>query len=144
MLQIDYNPTPKTLRSFGLISLVLFPVLALAARYGWFIFYFTTAANAWLVWIFLALGILCGLGALIAPMSLKPIYIGMSYIGVPIGTVVLYIMLAFTYFLVITPIALIFRLIGRDAMHRKFEPAATTYWIKRVPTRDVKRYFRQF
>jgi hypothetical protein len=38
----------------------------------------------------------------------------------------------------------LFKIIGRDAMHRKFDPSAETYWIKRRPPESVKRYFRQF
>ncbi|MBX3394040.1 MAG: hypothetical protein KF841_01600 [Phycisphaerae bacterium] len=145
MMKIDFNPTARTLRIFGLIGLMLFPLLSLAATKGVIIFaMLPAAANSVLVWVMLALGAFSGIGAIAAPALLRPLFIGMSFIGIPIGAAVLYVLLAITYFLVITPISLIFKLIGRDAMQRKFEPAATTYWIKRKPMTDVKRYFRQF
>jgi hypothetical protein len=45
---------------------------------------------------------------------------------------------------VFTPIGLFFRLIGRDPLHRRFQPEADTYWVGRRPATDVRRYFRQF
>lgn len=144
-MKIDFNPTQKTLRIFGIIGLIFFPGLALAAKYNALIFAIVPeSVNPILVWVMSGLAAFCLLGAVAAPALLRPLFIGMSYIGVPIGVVVLFTLLAILYYLVITPISLIFKLIGRDAMHRKLEPAATTYWIKRTPTQDVKRYFRQF
>ncbi|MBK8267992.1 MAG: hypothetical protein IPK83_06660 [Planctomycetes bacterium] len=145
LMKIDFNPSPKTLRTFGIIGLIFFPVLAYAASRNALIFaILPESVNHVLVWFMAALGVYSMLGAVAAPSFLRPLFIGMSYIGVPIGVVVLFTLLAILYYLVITPISLIFKLIGRDAMHRKLEPAATTYWIKRTPTQDVKRYFRQF
>jgi hypothetical protein len=36
------------------------------------------------------------------------------------------------------------RLFGYDPMHRRFDPAAETYWAKRDEEATVERYFRQF
>ena len=32
-----------------------------------------------------------------------------------------------------TPVAAFMRIIGRDAMRRRFEPASRTYWVERAP-----------
>ena len=48
------------------------------------------------------------------------------------------------FFGLFAPVGLIFRLIRRDALHRKFEPEAPTYWVPRPKITDPKRYFRQF
>jgi hypothetical protein len=37
------------------------------------------------------------------------------------------------FFLVITPAALVMRLMGKDPLRRKFDPAAPSYWIERKP-----------
>lgn len=37
------------------------------------------------------------------------------------------------FFAVFTPVALVMRAIGRDAMCRRYEPAAPTYWKRRDP-----------
>jgi hypothetical protein len=41
-------------------------------------------------------------------------------------------------------LGLIFRLIGRDALCRKFDPEAPTYWLPHRQTKKVERYFQQF
>jgi hypothetical protein len=37
------------------------------------------------------------------------------------------------YFLIFTPVALVMRAAGRDALCRRFEPEARSYWIERPP-----------
>jgi len=37
------------------------------------------------------------------------------------------------FFAVFTPVALVMRVLGRDAMARAYEPAAPTYWKRREP-----------
>jgi hypothetical protein len=45
---------------------------------------------------------------------------------------------------VITPVGLIFRLLGKDPLTRRFDPRASTYWVKHEEPGNVERYFRQF
>lgn len=145
LIKIDWNPPPRTLRSFGIICLVGFPLLALMAWYRVMALALLSESAAPTVALVLSIiGGLCGLLALAMPAALKPLFIGMSIVAAPIGFVVSNTLLIVLYFLVITPISLIFRLIGRDALHRKFDRAAATYWIERNPVTDMKRYFRQF
>ena len=68
----------------------------------------------------------------------------LSAIGYPIGFVISIAIFASVYYLVVTPIGLVFKLIGRDAMNRTFDPSAETYWVPRRPPANMKRYFRQF
>jgi len=78
------------------------------------------------------------------PPALRPLYLVMSVVGWPIGMAVSVIIMFVIYFLLITPLSLIFRLIGRDALHRKPDPGAETYWIPVSDRPDAARYFRQF
>lgn len=43
------------------------------------------------------------------------------------------LMLAVVFFAVFTPVGIAMRAAGRDAMKRRFEPDAKTYWVKREP-----------
>jgi hypothetical protein len=43
------------------------------------------------------------------------------------------IVMGVIFFGVFTPVALVMRAIGRDAMARAYEPAAPTYWKRREP-----------
>ena len=78
------------------------------------------------------------------PIALKPVYLGLTLATWPIGWVVSHLALAVVYYGVITPIALVFRLIGRDAMNRRFDRDATTYWEPYDPDRGLDHYLRQF
>ena len=43
------------------------------------------------------------------------------------------IALGILFFLVITPIALLMRILGKDSLRMRLDPEAKTYWIKRDP-----------
>ncbi len=48
------------------------------------------------------------------------------------------------FYLIFTPVGLIVRLIGRDALQRRFDGQAKTYWSPLEIDIPAKRYFRQF
>jgi len=41
--------------------------------------------------------------------------------------------LAVIFYAVLSPLAMAMRLVGRDVMKRRFDPAAHTYWVERDP-----------
>jgi hypothetical protein len=53
-------------------------------------------------------------------------------------------MMAILFYLVITPVGLVFRLVGRDAMNRRFDPSLPSYWVEHRMPASLERYFRQF
>jgi len=136
LIEIDWNPGKRQLRVFGLSALAASVVLA-----GVFVLLWGLA----LVWAIaaLAIGAAILLCSLVSPRAAKIVYIALSAVGLPIGMVVSFILLAAFYFLLLTPIALVFRLIGRDSLHRRFDRAADSYWIARKPTASLDRYFHQ-
>ena len=46
------------------------------------------------------------------------------------------------FFGVITPIGILFRIIGRDSLNRRFEPQTKSYWVPHAPPDKIERYFR--
>jgi hypothetical protein len=52
--------------------------------------------------------------------------------------------MAIFYFLLLTPLGLLFRLMGRDALGRKFDSNTNSYWIARRSPEKLDRYFHQF
>jgi hypothetical protein len=62
----------------------------------------------------------------------------------PIGWTVSNLVLVLVFFGLFTPVALVFRLLGRDALQRRFQPEQDTYWTARPETTEPVRYFRQF
>jgi uncharacterized membrane protein len=136
LVEIDWNPGTRQLRVFGLSALAASVVLA-----GVFVLLWRLA----LVWAIAALaaGAAILLCSLVSPRTAKVLYVALSAVGLPIGFVVSFVLLAAFFFLLLTPIALLFRLIGRDPLHRKFDRAADSYWIARKPTASLDRYFHQ-
>jgi hypothetical protein len=44
----------------------------------------------------------------------------------------------------VTPVALLLRMLGHDAMQRRFDSSAQSYWVSRRPPDHPRRYFQQF
>jgi len=74
----------------------------------------------------------------------RPLYLGWMYLLFPIGWVMSHLVLAFVYYLIITPIGLPLRALGRDPMQRRFEPDAISYWVPHRAEQDLSQYFHQF
>jgi hypothetical protein len=116
LVEVVWKPTDRQLRQFGVTLLVALPLL------GW-LWGFDGRAIA----ILAAVGVaLAGLGFLSAP-ALKPLFLALSLITLPIGLVVGELVLALVFFGVIWPLAALFRVLGRDALQRKLEPEVLSY-----------------
>lgn len=145
MVEINWQPDEGTLRQFGWIALVGFSLVALLAWNEWLVFSFglgearTTVAAA-----FAGIGVVSALFSLVAPKANKPIFLGLTLLSYPIGFVLSYVIMGFLFFGLITPVGLIFRLIGKDPLQRRFDRAASTYWSDPRPRRGKESYFRQF
>ena len=63
--------------------------------------------------------------------------------SLPIGFVIARVVMG-VFFGVVTPIALVFRVTGRDALERTLDRGAATYWRRRSPVVDEARCYRQF
>ena len=87
---------------------------------------------------------LCGLLALAAPALLRPVYVALTAISLPIGFVLSHVIMAVFFYLIFTPLGLLFRAMGRDPLCRTIERDAKSYWVRREPVTDARRYFRQF
>jgi len=51
--------------------------------------------------------------------------------------------LAILFYLLFTPVALVFKVTGRDTLHRR-RRSQTSYWTPKAGAADVREYFRQF
>jgi hypothetical protein len=145
LVEINFNPDTKTLRQFGVIAFVGFGILAALAYYEKLIFSFGLGdARMPVVMIFVALGSIALLFSLVAPRANRFLYVGLTLLAFPIGFVLSYVIMGTLFFLIIGPIALIFRLFGKDPMHRGYDPSAATYWCAARPPRDKESYFHQY
>lgn len=128
---IDLRPDARKLRQFAAIWLLFFGVLAVRA----FVQHKPAAVG-------LAIVAFAGLIGVIAPAISRPLYVGSSLITFPIGWVVSRLLLAGIYFLVFTPVAIVFRIAGRDLLRLR-KTKSDSYWMPRESPAP-ERYFRQF
>ena len=142
MIEIDWKPKEKVLRQFGWICLPGFGLVGtiVAWRLGCF-----EGSGRWTasygIWGF---GVLCWLVGMVAPRALKWLYVGMMVVAFPIGLVVGTLLLLLLFFLIFTPLALVFKLMRRDEMQRSLAPEAESYWITVDEKREPSGYYRQF
>ncbi len=90
-----------------------------------------------------AVAVVAGLPGILRPQTLRPLFATAMALARPIGFVVSHVLLGFLFYVVMTPLAFVFRLRGRDALGRRPARAVGTYWIQRKPSDDPRRYFRQ-
>jgi hypothetical protein len=137
LVSLNLKPSQKQLKDFGFISLVMCFVIGLAL-FG------LDKIPAIGFMIFCLVGVALYVLSRISVALIKPIYLGMILLTYPIGWVVSHLMMALFYYGIITPVALLFRLLNRDPLCRRYEPDADTYWIPCKKKRPAKDYFRQF
>ncbi len=79
------------------------------------------------------------------PRVLAPVFTLSLLLTFPLAWLLSHILLAILFFGLITPLAIVFRLCGRDVLDRRSrKDQATSYWQPRSPAKSVRRYFRQY
>ncbi len=131
---INRNPSPATLRQFALLWLVFFLGLA-----GWNYFRLDRPLMGAILAV-VALSI--GLPGSIWPASVRWLFVGSMLLTAPIGWTVAQLLLALLYFGIFTPLAVLFRIIGRDQLLRS-RPARDSLWLAKPSPADSHSYFRQ-
>jgi len=126
-------PSRSQLRQFAGLFLVVFLGLA-----GWR--WFTGRPDAWAIWL-AASAVGVGLTGLAFPAAIRPLYAGWMIAAFPIGWTVSRVALAAAFFLVVTPMGLLFRLAGRDTLRLRRRP--DSYWLPKRQPVGVREYFRQ-
>lgn len=136
VLDINWKPSTRELRQFAGLWLVFFSAL------GGYFYYRDPSSSAAIA--LTAAAVLVGVPGLAAPAIMRPIYLTWMVAAFPIGWTVSHLLLGTIFYLVITPIGLVLRMLGHDPMNRRLDREATTYWNEHVTGRDSSRYFRQF
>ncbi len=73
------------------------------------------------------------LAAIVAPKVLHPLNRVWTSLGLLLGKVVNPIVMGVVFLLAVTPNAVILRLLGKDLLRLRRDPAADSYWIPRDP-----------
>jgi len=93
--------------------------------------------------VFALVAVTVGPLGLIWPRAVKPIFVGWMALAYPIGWLVSRIVLGIIYYGLFTPVAVFFRMSGRDALRLKRAPQAASYWQPKPRALDKAHYFRQ-
>jgi large-conductance mechanosensitive channel len=104
---------------------------------------FAAAALPPLACFTFAAGTLLVLLGILAPARLSPLNKLWLRVGAVISRVVNPIVLALLFFIVVTPMALLMRMIGKRPLGLIPDRSAATYWLKREPLADGASHMRR-
>lgn len=146
LIDLDLRPDVSRLASFGRFAAAAFGLLAALAwwRHSVLGVRLSPDGARAAVWVLAGLGAACLALSWVAPRALRGLWVALSVVAFPIGWVVSHAVLAFLYFGILTPIGVVFRAAGRDVLARRYDRSAPTYWIRRPPPPEPRRYYRQF
>jgi hypothetical protein len=145
LITLDLNPDPRILRQFGYIALGGFGLLGAAAFFEkWLFSGGLGEARHPVAFALFGLAVLSAIFSLVAPKANKPIYVLLSVISYPIGFVMSYVIMGALFFGLFAPLAIMFRLAGRDTMARSYDRSAKSYWEAARTQPNNDRYFKQF
>ena len=125
----------KQIRKFGLIAFIFFAILCALGIW---------AQKHLTIYLFGFLSIL-GIGFMVAPVQLLPVYKAWLKIGRFLGRAMNTLILVLIYYLVITPAALIKRVIGGKPLPLKPDAEASSYWVsKPEPAQPRERFLKRY
>ena len=126
---ISFHPNERVLRKFAGL-LICLAGIATWWRPEW----------GWVA----AVAVCLGSVGLVRPQTLRWLFVGWTVVVFPIGWVTSRLLLAMLFFGVVTPVGLVFRLLGRDALRLQRRPDASTYWVARPLRSSASQYFQQY
>jgi hypothetical protein len=133
VFRIYTKPDIRQLRQFGLLCIVLLPTIA----WVW-------GGSSSTIEVAALIGAGLGLLGILAPRVLKPVFLGLVLISFPIGLIIGEMILLMIFVGVFLPMALLFRIIGRDVLRRRMTAESETFWVPRSGPSNVRRYFQQY
>ncbi len=133
--EINKHPSKRDLLELGLMALGGGGAVGAVYRFA-----LAKPAVAEVVWI---------VSAAIFVVSFVPpigrlVYIAWMGLGAALGVVTSPIIMLLVYLLLFVPLGIIFKLTGRDAMRRRREQKASSYWESYPHRNDPARYLRQY
>ena len=133
---IPFRPSPRILRQFAAGWLVMMG--AVGVYQAWH--HNRKALGAVLAAIALVIGFL----GLLQPKAVRWLFVLCMVLAFPVGWVVSQLTILLLFFLVLTPVALIFRLRGRDLLRRKLLKDQESFWTPKRMPEDPQSYLNQY
>ena len=137
LIEINKNPSRQQLFLFsGLLLPGFFGLLGLLIWHRW--------NMAHLAWGVCCAGVGIGLPGLAFPGYARVLYLGWLRAVYPVGWTVSITVLAIIYFVILTPIGFVLRVLKRPPLKLSFEKTAKSYWTARPLEARIRQYFRQY
>jgi Saxitoxin biosynthesis operon protein SxtJ len=133
---IPLRPAGRALRQFAAGWLVCFS--ALGAQQYW------VRHHAGLGVALMSLAVAIGVAGLLKPALVRWVFVSWMVLAFPIGWAISQLMLLLMYYLILTPVAVVFRMRGRDLLRRRRPAEAASLWSPKATPSDVRSYLRQY
>ncbi len=131
---------PRDLRKFSLTVGAAFVALWAVFRFV-LPMVFDQGKELPILWL---IGVALAVVGTLAPVIVKPLYYAWMTMALALGFVMTRVLLTIFFFLVVTPVAFVFRLIGKDPLHRKLDREAESYWIEKQYLIEDRSRFEKF
>ena len=135
LLDVNWKPARRELRQFAMIWIGFFGLIGVYAL--WRHDSQRAAVVFWAVAV-------AGLAGVALPSLFRPVYLAWMALAFPIGWTVSHLLLVIVYYVVLTPIGLLMKLVGFDPLERRFDRSADSYWVAHETPKDATQYFKQF
>jgi hypothetical protein len=143
LVPIDWHPNRATLRTFGCAAALLFAGLGYANWHGPLALSTAVLHTHALALTACACAALSALLAWYRPSYHRPLYLLVTCLSFPLAWLSAWLLLLGLFFLVITPVSLVWRVLRRPSPSTP-RRAAGSAWRTATRPRDKSRYFRQF
>jgi hypothetical protein len=132
---VPWHPPARTLRQFAGLWLLFGGALAVRVALAFGPFPGSAVAVA---------AVAGGVAGLLWPRSVRPLFLALTILTWPVGWVVSHLVLLVLFYGVFTPVGLLFWVIGRDSLERRFRPECGSYWQPKAMPADPARYLKSF
>ncbi|MDA1091006.1 MAG: SxtJ family membrane protein [Proteobacteria bacterium] len=127
------GPKVGSERSFGIVFAVVFAIIGLAPLWD---------GSPYRLWALIVAAAFLAAG-MVAPVVLRPLNKIWFLFGMALHKVMNPLIMGLLFYLTVTPIALIMRMVGKDPLNRRFDPDAKSYWVVREPAGPAPETMRQ-
>jgi hypothetical protein len=133
---LPLKPSSRVLRQFAAAWLIFFLAVG--------VFRYVVRGQQQIGIAFGVVAVVVGLVGLIRPAAVRWLFVCATVVAFPIGWVVSQIMLVVMFYGILTPLAVLFRMRGRDLLALRPAPNRPTYWTPKQTPENMRSYFRQY
>ncbi len=127
------GPRPGSERGFGIVFAVVFTIIGVWPLMD---------GGPIRLWALAGAGVFLAAG-LFLPVLLRPLNRLWFLFGLALHKVMSPLVMGLLFYLTVTPIALIMRMVGKDPLNRQFDARAKSYWVEREPPGPAPETMRQ-